>query len=47
MGDILPKLNIFVENNHLVNKKITHQLSDINYHTINQICLRAPHFALS
>ena len=47
MNDILQKLNIFVENNHLENKEITYQLSDINYHTINQFCLKASHFALS
>ena len=47
MNDILQKLNIFVENNHLENKEITYQLSDINYHTINQLCLKASHFALS
>ena len=47
MNDILQKLNIFVENNHLENKEITYQLSNINYHTINQLCLKASHFALS
>ena len=35
MDDILPKLNIFAENNQLENKKITYKLSDINYHTVN------------
>ena len=47
MDDILPKLNIFVENSHLENKKIAYQLSDVNYNTMNQLCLRAPHFTLS
>ena len=47
MDDILHKLNAFVENNHLQNKEITYQLSDINYDTINQLCLKASHFALS
>ena len=47
MDDILHKLNAFVENNHLENKEITYQLSDINYDTINQLCLKASHFALS
>ena len=47
MDDILQKLNTFVENNHLENKEITYQLSDINYHTINQLCLKESHFALS
>ena len=47
MDDILPKLNVFVENNHLEDKKIVYQLSEINYRTRNQLCLKAPHFALS
>ena len=47
MDDILYKLNVFVENNHLDNKKISYQPSDIIYHTINQLCLKASHFALS
>ena len=47
MDDILHKLNAFVENNHLENKEITYQLSDINCDTINQLCLKASHFALS
>ena len=47
MDDILHKLNVFVENNHLENKEITYQLSDINYDMINQLCLKASHFALS
>ena len=47
MDDILHKLNVLVENNHLENKEITYQLSDINYDTINQLCLKASHFALS
>ena len=47
MDDILHKLNAFVENNHLENKEITYQLSDINYDTINQLYLKASHFALS
>ena len=47
MDDILHKLNAFVENNNLQNKNFTYQPSDINYHTINQLCLKASHFALS
>ena len=47
MDDIFLKLNVFVENNHLENKKIKNQLSDINYRTINQLCLKVPHFTLS
>ena len=47
MDDILHKLNVLVENNHLENKEITYQLSDINYDTINQLYLKASHFALS
>ena len=47
MDDIFHKLNIFVENNHFENQKITYQLSNINYYRINQLCLRAPQFTLS